>query len=150
MKTLARVLVVGVGLSVVGCFGYYPRADGTGLVGRDLVLSLSDSGSVVLARQIGAQIGEVTGRIITDSANTYMVSMVSVRSRMGIETDWKGEHIAIPRPLVSQIAERRFSRTRTAVFGTAIGIALYAIREAFQGSGGGFGGPSPSGPTGPK
>ncbi len=149
MRFPTRCLVVlAVPTFLSACFGYYPHPQPAGLVGKDVLLTLTDSGSVVLASRLGPSITEVFGRLDSDSASAFGVSVISVRNRGGLETDWKGERVAISRPLVAAVAERRFSRARTTALGAILGVALYAVREAFQGTGGGFGAPSPSGPVG--
>lgn len=138
-----------VGLAfAAGCYGYYPEPEPSSLVGHQLLLTLTDSGSVVLARQLGPSIDAVAGRLTADSATKFMVAIAMVRRRDGIEADWRGEVVGIAHPLVAEVSERRFSRGRTTLFSAALGIALVAIREAFQGEGGGFGGTSPSGTVG--
>jgi hypothetical protein len=144
---LRRILCLIGPLLLSGCFGYYRPLQQTGLVGHEVLMTLTDSGSVVLARQLGPSITEVSGRIAADTQGEYAVAVASVRARNGLETDWKGEHVAIPHPLVAQIAERRFSRGRTTLFGAAVGVALFAARQAFLGPGGGFGGSTPAGPA---
>ncbi len=139
--------VLALGL-VGGCYGYYPESHARGLVGRNLQLTLTDSGSVVLARQLGPSIDAVAGRLTADSGDKFMVAVTSVRNRNGSDFDWRGEVVPIPHPLVAEVSERRFSRARTTLFSAAVGVALVAIREAFQGQGGGIGGPSSSGTVG--
>lgn len=128
MKLLPALLVAG------GCYGYYPTS-APGPVGRDVEVALTDSGSVVLARQIGPSVNAMVGRLVSDSGNAVVVSLASVRQRDGNETSWKGEHVSVPRPLVAHLTERKFSRGRTAVFGSLLAVALVGIREAFSGTG---------------
>ena len=44
--------------------------------------------------------GSVTGRIVADSADSFVVSLSTVRRRDGDETSWRGERVSIGRPLV--------------------------------------------------
>src|SRR4051812_10171124 len=117
-----------------GCYGYYPSS-GPSPVGRDVELTLSDSGAVALARQIGASAQAVRGRYATDSANALILAVTGVHQRDGNDVDWKGEHVAFPRPLVMKVEERRFSRARTALFTGMVAIAAVALRQAFSGDG---------------
>ncbi len=121
-------------LALGGCYGYYPSSGPTPS-GRDVQLTLTDSGSVVLARQIGVGIDALEGRLTADSANTFVIALSSTHKRDGGGSDWKGERLAVPRPLVLTIEERRFSRTRTALFSTTIAVALFAVRQGFGGQG---------------
>ncbi|MDB4877725.1 MAG: hypothetical protein JWM41_4171 [Gemmatimonadetes bacterium] len=122
-----------------GCYGYYPvRAAAP--TGRDVQVTLTDSGSVILAPRIGPSAEVVYGHVAGDSASAMLLALTAVRQRDGNEVDWKGEHVAIGRPLIARVDERRFSRTRTVLFSGAIAVALIAIRQGFQGNGFGFGG----------
>ena len=132
-----------------GCYGYYPVAP-PGPVGREVELTLTDSGAVVLARQIGPFAEAVSGRVAADSGNAIVVAMTMVRQRDGNEIGWRGEHVSFPRPLVAEVSERKFSRARTVMFSGGIAVALVAIRQALGGSGFGSLGSGSSGSTGKK
>ena len=131
------------------CYGYYAPPSTTDVVGRRVQLSLSDSGSVMLASQLGPASQAVEGQLVADSANQFLVSVVGVRRRSGEESDWKGEQVTIPRPFVTHVAERRFSFGRTALVSILTSGALLAAQQAFSGRGFGGGGGSSSG-GGPK
>jgi hypothetical protein len=131
-----------------GCYGLYapqsPR-----LAGRDLELTLTDSGSVMLTPRVGIAVRAVDGRLLTDSAGVYAMAVGSTRRRDGIENGWRGELVEIPHVFVASLAERRFSTARTTLFAGAVTVALVAIKGIFGGSGGSNspggvpGGPSP-------
>jgi hypothetical protein len=117
------------------CYGYYPpaRAD---LTGREVQVSLTDSGALALAPKIGSGIDAVEGKVLTDTASHFLLSVMGTQRRDGIEITWKGEPVDIPRPLVAGVAERRFSIARTALFVTITTIAMLGIKQAFGGWGG--------------
>lgn len=144
------VVAVLASLAGSGCFGYYQPLT-TDLAGRRVQLSITDSGSVVLAPRLGPQVEAVEGLLHADSGSQYVVSVLATRRRDGQESDWRGENVAIQRALVSSVTERRFSRSRTAVFTTLSGIAIAATKHAFGGGGGaGAPGPTPGQPPGGK
>jgi hypothetical protein len=117
-----------------GCYGYYPSISPTP-AGQDVQITLTDSGAVVLARQVGPSAEAIRGRVSSDSANALVLAVTGVRQRDGNDVDWKGERVAIPRLLVTTVEERRFSRARTVVFGAAVAISAFALRQAFSGEG---------------
>lgn len=117
-----------------GCHGYYP-ATTPAPVGRDVEVTLSDSGSFALARQVGPSTAAIDGRFASDSGNTIVLSVTGVRRRDGSEIDWKGEHVPVPRPLVVKVEERRFSRGRTTLFAGVIALGLIATHQALGGAG---------------
>jgi hypothetical protein len=110
------------------------------LAGKEAQLWLSDSGAVVLASAIGPAAAVVTGRIVADSADAYVVSLSAVRRRDGDETAWRGERVNIARSLVIDAGTKSFSVSRTALFSGIVGATLLAARQAFQGRGSGGGG----------
>ena len=130
--------------SAAGCYGYYQPMS-PNLTGRQLQLSITDSGAVILAPQVGFGIEAVDGRLVADSAARYIVSVSGIRHRDGFESDWKGESVYIPHVFVSTIMERRFSRARTTLFAAATTIAMVAVKHAFGGAGGAT---APGGSTG--
>jgi hypothetical protein len=57
--------------------------------------------------------------------------------RDGAATDWRGEKVEVPHGLISQVATRQLSRTRTIAFSALATGLLAAISEAFAGGSGG-------------
>src|SRR4051812_6165114 len=102
-------------LLLTGCYGYYPIT-ATSPVGRDVQVTLTDSGSVILGPRIGPQVQYLLGRVAADSSGSLLVALSRVQTRGGDETTWKGERIAVARPLVARVEERRFSRARTVLY----------------------------------
>ena len=125
---------------LAGCYGYYTAPNADAVVGRRVHLSLSDSGSVMLASQLGPASNAVEGRLLADSSNALFLSVAEVQRRDGMSSEWKGESVSIPRPFVTQVAERRFSWGRTALTTVLTSAALVAAQQAFSGRGFGGGG----------
>jgi hypothetical protein len=145
---MKRLLVSLLALNA-GCYGYYPVSGATPS-GREVELALTDSGSVVLARQVGQGVVAIAGRVAGDSSGALLLNMASTRTRDGNETGWRGERVAVPRALVATMGERRFSRGRTTLFGGALAVALVAIRQGFGGTGASSGGSGLPTTTGPR
>jgi len=146
-----RRLAAAIAASVValcGCYGYVAPMPGSSLVGSEAQLWLSDSGAVVLASRLGPAAESITGRILTDSTPSYVVSVAAVRQRNGNETLWHGERVVVDRMLITQAGARRFSPSRTALFSGVLSMGLLAARQAFLGRGSGGGGGGIGGHTG--
>ena len=127
-------------IALSGCYGYVAARPHESLAGKAAQLWLSDSGAVVLASTIGPAVESITGRVVADSDNAYVVALSSVRRRDGDETSWRGEQVSIARTLVVDAGARRFSPSRTALFSGLLSATLIAARQAFQGRGSGGGG----------
>jgi len=117
-----------------GCYGYYPP-ETPAPVGKNVEVTLSDSGSFALARQIGPSAATINGRLTSDSANAIILAVTGVRQRDGNEVDWKGERVSVPRPLVVKLEERRFSRGRTTLFVGSVVVGILVARQALGGTG---------------
>lgn len=147
---IISALAAAASFSLTACYGYYEPA-AQNLTGHQLQLSITDSGSVVLAPQVGFGIEAVDGRLVADTASRYLVSVTGIRHRDGMENGWKGEPVYIPHSLVSGVMERRFSRARTTLFAAVTTIAMVGVKHAFGGAGGATApGPGPGGGGGPK
>jgi hypothetical protein len=132
------------GLGTTACYGYYqPMA--SNLAGHQVQLAITDSGSVVLAPQVGFGIEALDGKLVADTASRYVVSVTGIHRRDGQESGWKGESVYVPHVLVSGLTERRFSRARTTLFAAATTIAMISMKRAFGGAGGAT---APGGSTG--
>lgn len=128
-------LIAFTSLFTSGCYGYYQPST-PDLSGRVLHLSITDSGSVVLAPQVGFGIQAVDGKLISDTDMRYQVAVTAIQRRDGMESGWNGEPVNIPHAVVSTVMERRFSRARTTLFAAATTIAMVAVKHAFGGAGG--------------
>jgi hypothetical protein len=150
--TRPGLLCLGVIIALLsGCYEYLPVAATPELTGREVQLSLTDSGSAVLAPLVGYGIEAVDGTLVSDSDMRYRVAVTSIRRRDGQESDWNGESVNIPHSVVSTIMERRFSRARSTLFAAATTMAMVVARRAFGGTGGATTpGGNQSGGTGPR
>ncbi|MFL5552562.1 MAG: hypothetical protein ACJ78R_04595 [Gemmatimonadaceae bacterium] len=138
------------GLLLTGCYEYEPVRTSSPPIGQPVRVTLTEAGSVNLAAELGPSVETVGGRLLGDSANTYLVALSESRKRNGMEMDWRGEQVSISKSLVADIQQRQFSRTRTAFLSAGVVTALVVLERAFWGPGGVFGG-GPAGPgPGPK
>jgi hypothetical protein len=135
---------------LLGCYAYRPIASGPPPAGEDVRVALTDSGAVILAAQLGPSTEEVSGRVLADSGGTYLLAVRGTRRRGGVEMEWNGEQVAVPRIFVARAEERRFSRRRTVVAAVGLVTAAIVARAAFWGPGGVFGGAPPGGGPAPR
>ncbi|HEY2378540.1 MAG TPA: hypothetical protein VGH98_21350 [Gemmatimonadaceae bacterium] len=150
-RRLTRALTLTGLVASAACYAYVPARSDASLTDREVHLTLSDSGAVVLAAQVGPQIASLDGRFIRDSDDVYLLSVTQTDRRDGSQMEWRGERLAVPRVLITGVATKQFSRGRTFLFGALTTGALIGIAEAFAGGGGAtVPGGTPGGPQGGK
>ncbi len=135
---------------LAGCYVYHPVAGSRPPATEEVRLALTDAGTANLASQLGPSIVEVSGRLVADSADAYIVSVLGTRTRGGVEASWRGERVTVQRSLVAHLEERRFSRTRTVLAGVGTVVATLLAREVFWGPGSVFGGSNSGGGRSPR
>jgi hypothetical protein len=145
-RRVIRRAVIALCALPAGCYGYYSPVAGGPLANRPVQLTLTDSGAVVLAPRVGPSVEVLSGTLLESTNESYLLAVATVLNRYGEETTWKGERVEIARRLVIRVEERRFSRSRTALFTGLLSAALISVEQAFLGRGNGAPGPSPGGP----
>src|SRR2546423_14785154 len=92
-----KVLVLAAGaLAIACCYTYSAARSGVSYESRLVRLSLTDSGSVMLGSQIGQSVTAIEGRLVVDSAATYVVSVQSTQRQDGAIVAWQGQPVAGP------------------------------------------------------
>ena len=113
--------------------------------GTPLALHLTDSGAVVLAREVGPSVEVLEGHLVRADSESITLSVRRVRMRDGLSNAWAGEQVLVSRALIASVSERRLSRVRSLLFagGLLAGAALGATGATgiVGGGRGGRGGP---------
>jgi len=149
MMRRTRPFLVLCALSGLACYEYVPARNPASLLGQRVQLSLTDSGTVAMASKVGLGVEAIEGSLVADSAGSYVVGVALTRARNGAETDWRGERVAVAHSLISSLAERRFSRSRSTFAGALMTAGVVAITVGLRGGGESSGGlPGPGTPPG--
>jgi hypothetical protein len=135
---------------LAGCYVYRPVTGTLPETSDRIRFALTDSGTALLAAQLGPSTVELSGRLIGSSGDSYVVSVLETRARNGIEADWRGEQVMIHRSFVAHADQRRFSRSRTVLMGVGTVVVALGARAAFWGPGKVFGGGGPGPGPGPR
>lgn len=113
--------------------------------GTLLALHLTDSGAVVLAREVGPSAEVLEGSLVHADTAGVTLSVRRVLMRDGLSNDWAGERVTVARDLIASVSEKRLSRVRSLIFagGILAGAALGAtgVTGIAGGGRGGRGGP---------
>ena len=123
-----------------GCYRYTPIETGAPpALGTEVRLRLTDAGAVSLAPLVGNRIELVDGRLVSVADTSLTLSVSGTTDRLGNETPWRGEEVAIPRTMLTGLEQRRLDRGKSyLVGGIAAGfVAAVGIGFTIAGSGGG-------------
>ena len=124
----------------IGCYRYAPiDSQAPPTLGTEVRVRLTDAGAVSLAPLIGNRIELVDGRLVSVADTALTLSVTATTGRLGEETPWRGEEVAIPRTMVSGLERRTVDRGKSYLVGgiTAGVVAMAAIGFSIAGSGGG-------------
>jgi len=132
-----------------GCYQYVPAAAPTAVpAGTDVRAELTDSGTVVLAPQVGPSVYQIDGRLLTRTDEELVLAVDAVTSRRSeLEQIWNGERVTVPSAAIGTLRTRKLSRARTALTTAGIFAAVAGLYIAFDpmGTSGGGGGGGPGG-----
>jgi hypothetical protein len=132
---MGRRYLLGLILTLVGCYTYRPLVTAEPEQGTRVSAQLTGQGSVDLAGQIGPDVMHVEGDVVAaDSAGLELV-VREIESSRGIRSDWQGERVRIPREAVAGMQERRLSVGGTGLMGGVMAAGLYAIYRVLGGPG---------------
>ena len=124
----------------VGCHSYTPiDPQAAPSLGTDVRVRLTDAGAVALAPLIGVRVELVDGGLVAVADTAVTLSVTQTTDRLGNESPWRGEQVAIPRTMVDAFEKRTLDRGKSYVVGgiTAGVVALAAIAFTVAGNSGG-------------
>lgn len=125
----ARALVA-IGLLVLqltGCFSYVPVGYAAPDQGAELSVALTDQGRIDLAERIGPGVRRLGGDLLEHTDSSLILGVQSVEYMdLGVTARWQGERVEVGHRLISEVGERRLSRSRTGVLAGLIAVAAVA------------------------
>lgn len=124
---MGRLFVLAtLAVTVSGCY-VFTAAPSVPVTGTYLKLELNDRGRVGLGDSLGpaASVIEGTSYTSSDSAYALRVSKVGYLNRQS--NSWTGERLTISKMFVANARERRFSKGRTGLAGSAVTAAVIAF-----------------------
>lgn len=133
-------------LLLAGCYTYRPLSTAAPLPGTRVSAELTGDGSRDLSGRVGPDVEHVEGQVMAVDTATVRLSVLQVETTRGLQSDWKGENVTIPRSAVSGWQQRRLSVGGTGFLGGVVVGGLYAAYRllggpgSVEGRGGGTGG----------
>jgi hypothetical protein len=134
MTSSFTVVVLAVWV-LAGCYTYRPLATPEPVPGTRVSAELTDDGSRALSGEIGPAVEHVEGEVMgVDSAGVEL-SVLQVEGFRGFQSDWKGEHVRLPRQTVAGWQQRKLSVAGTGFFGGLVVGGIYAMYRLLGGPG---------------
>jgi hypothetical protein len=122
------------------CYRYTPiDTQAPPTLGTEVRVRLSDAGALSLAPLVGNRIELVDGRLVSVADTSLTLAVTATTDRLGNETPWRGEEVAIPRTSFTDLERRTLDRGKSYLVGglTAGVVAVVGIGFSVAGGGGG-------------
>jgi hypothetical protein len=120
---------------LLACYTYHPIPSTEPVAGTRVSAELTGEGARMLAPAIGPDVLHIEGVVLEADSARMDLSVRQVESLRGIQADWRGERVAVPRDAVAGLQQRRLSPGATGLV-TGLGLAgLYALYRLFGGPG---------------
>ena len=126
VRTIRRFGLIAGAVLLGGCYTLQPLGGTAPAPGTQIALDVTDAGRVALGGQMGPEVSQIEGRLVSRDSGEYLVAVSLVHLLRGGEQTWKGEQVRVKSDLVSRVYERRFSKGRSLAMG-AIGVGAVAI-----------------------
>jgi hypothetical protein len=120
---------------VAGCYTYRPLRQPEPEVGTRVSAELTGDGARALAGHVGTDVVHLEGRLLRADSAELGIAVLQVENSRGMQLDWNGEEVRLPRRFVAAMQERRLSLGATALLGGLAAVGLFAAYELIGGSG---------------
>jgi hypothetical protein len=122
-------------LLLAGCYTYRPLATPQPVPGTRVSAELTGDGARELSGEVGPEIEHIEGDVMAVDSGGVNMAVRQVETTRGIQSDWKGEKVTIPRAAVSGWQERKLSVGGTWFLGGLVAGGLYAMYRLLGGPG---------------
>ena len=144
-STSRRIVVAAILIVSTGCYTVQPVTGQPLPLGMTVEMVINDAGRAALRPMMGPEVVKVQGRLVQLDSAGYTLAV----TQLGLLRDgtqvWSGERVSIKSEYVNSVAERRFSRGRTAVLTAAVlGVVATVFTQSIKGSLSGDDGKVPS------
>ena len=125
----------------VGCYHYTPiDSQAQSALGTDVRVRLTDAGAVSLAPLVGNRVELIDGRLVSVADTGLTLSVTGTTDRLGNETPWRGEQVAIPHTMSAGLERRSLDRGKSYLVGGIAAGMVVVVGVGFTVAGGGGGG----------
>jgi hypothetical protein len=121
-------------LLCTGCRSYVPVVPGQLAPGTTARVTLTDRGSVELARSLGPRGELLEGRVMESGDSALVLAVSTVVRQNGVEESWTGERLLVPQSYVASTTMPKLSTWRSVLLTGGVLAGLAAIAAAIEGS----------------
>jgi len=93
---------------------------------------VNDLGRLALGGQMGPEIAQVEGRLVSKSNEEYQISVKSVKLIRGGTQVWNGETVSIKREHISQTYTRHFSKGQTIALSAVFVASVFVVLQKLE------------------
>lgn len=112
---------------LAGCYVLQPVTSAGPEPGALVGMEVNDLGRLALGGQMGPEIQQIEGRLLSKSPEQYEVSVKSVKLIRGGNQIWNGERVTVKREYISQTFERQFSKSQTIALSAVFVASVYVV-----------------------
>jgi hypothetical protein len=120
-------------LATAGCYNTVPLSNATPVVGKELVVQLTDAGSTQLSGPLGQTTTQVRGLYLDSTPDTLHLAMIATTMVNGEERLWNRENVGIPRQYVATVGQKVLSSGKTAGVAALGIVGAIAVKLGFSG-----------------
>src|SRR5690242_8257465 len=123
---------------LAGCYTYRPLPAIDAVMpapGTQVEARLTTAGAAALALQVGPDVLLVAGQVVSADSSGVTLAVNHIETARRISSEWKGEHVMLPREDVASLSVRKFSVGGTALLGGLAGGGLAATFALIGGTG---------------
>ena len=123
-RTAALAAVALCATFAAGCYVYQPATASMIAPGKSIAVDLNDLGRLNLAPLLGPEVKRISGTLVSQSANEYVMRVTQLTFFNSKESQWSGEAVTVRSDYVSTLYEEKLSPSRTAM---AVGAAAASV-----------------------
>jgi hypothetical protein len=131
----ARTAALLVSSVLCGCYTYRPLVTPEPVPGTRVSAELTNEGSQDLSGKIGPSVEHVEGEVLRVDSAGIELAVLQVEGFRGVQSDWRGEPVLIPRTAVAGWQQRRLSVGGTGFVGGLVLGGVYAMYRLLGGPG---------------
>lgn len=115
---------------LTGCYHYVPVMSPEMPSGIEVSVGVTDAGRMTLSERVGPGVRRIGGQVMAATDTSLVLSVKTVEYfDQNQPARWAGERLNLSRQFVSEIRERRFSRSRTILMAGLVAVAAVAASK---------------------